>query len=369
MDTRKLTLDIIKEYIRNNINSFTDEEVLIEIVPKKKDKQDISKFTKSTTEKDTPKTLDQLISSIDKKTNLTIDFPVECFSNLYSKNLMTDFLILNSISQSDIPLEQEDINIKNLSFYYSVFSAVEPDFLKMTSENKFKAYINLISYLKKDIMIDGFKQHQYSKLKWTKNDIVKNLEKNIIDNKIIRYVSDALHVNIFYIDGNNICYVGGDFIVFKKMIFILKYNDRYYLIHTKDNKLFTFSSNDYIKSILTHPENLKLIFAEEFNAVSSDWNKLLNLCKKTETLQNKSILQNKSSVIYDDKLNGYDIDEDTVKDDTPVLDKQDEYINENMSLIELQKKAKELNIDTFYYVDGNRKFKNKKELCKDILSK
>ncbi len=40
-----------------------------------------------------------------------------------------------------------------------------------------------------------------------------------------------------------------------------------------------------------------------------------------------------------------------------------------MSLIELQKKAKELNIDTFHYVNNIRKFKNKKELCKDILSK
>ena len=50
--------------------------------------------------------------------------------------------------------------------------------------------------------------------------MVKNLEKNVVDNKIIRYVSDALHLNIFYIDGNNINYVGGDFIVFKKMIFI-----------------------------------------------------------------------------------------------------------------------------------------------------
>ncbi len=369
MDTRKLTLDIIKEYIRNNINSFTDEEVLIEIVPKKKDKPDISKFTKSVTDKDnitnTPKTLEQIISSIDKKTNLVIEFPVDSFSNLYSKNLMKDFSITNSISQSDIPLDQEDINIKNLSFYYSIFSAVEPEFIKMSSENKFQAYVNLISYLKKDIMIDGFKQHQYSKLKWIKNDIFKNLEKNIVDNKVIRYVSDALHLNIFYIDNNNICYVGGDFIVFKKMIFMLKYNDKYYLINKKEDKLFTFNSNDYIKSILTHPENLKLIFAEEFNPVSSDWTKLLNLCKKSNTESS----QNKSAITYNDKLNGYDIEEETVKDDTPILEKQDEYINENMSLIELQKKAKELNIDTFYYVNGNRKFKNKKELCKDILSK
>jgi hypothetical protein len=152
---------------------------------------------------------------------------------------------------------------------------------------------------------------------------------------------------------------------------MLKHNDKYYLLHTKEHKLFTFNQNDYIKSILTHPENFKLIFAEEFNPVSSDWAKLLNLCKKynTEPLQNNSPLQNKSLITYNDKLNGYDIDEETVKDDTPVLEKQDEYINDNMSLIELQKKAKELNIDTFYYVNGSRKFKNKKELCKDILSK
>jgi hypothetical protein len=363
MDTRKLTLDIIKEYIRDNINSFTDEEILIEVaIPKKKDKVD---FQVSSSIKETPKTLEQIISSIDKKSGIDANFPIECFSNLYSKNLLDNFLILNSISQLDIQLEQEDINIKNLSFYYSIFSAVEPNFLKMSSENKFQAYINLISYLKKDIMIDGFKQHQYSKLKWTKNDIVKNLEKNVVDNKVIRYVSDALHLNIFYIDGDDTCYVGGDFIVFKKMIFMLKYNDRYYLLTTKEDKLFTFNSNYYIKSILTHPDNLKLIFTDKFNAVSFDWTKLLNLCKKS-TSQSET----KSVIAYNDKLNGYDIDEETVKDETPTLiEKQDEYINENMSLIELQKKAKELNIDTFHYVNSSRKFKNKRELCKDILSK
>ncbi len=141
---------------------------------------------------------------------------------------------------------------------------------------------------------------------------------------------------------------------------MLKYNNRYYLLTTKEDKIFTFNSNDYIKSILTHPENLKLIFTDKFNAVSFDWTKLLNLCKK-----NNVEIETKLPIAYNDKLNGYDIDEETVKDDTP--NKQDEF-NENMSLIELQKKAKELNIDTFYYANGSRKFKNKKELCKDILS-
>ena len=60
MDTRKLTLGIIKEYIRNNISSFTDEEVLIEITPKKKDKPDNFKINKTLSEEEPPKTLEQI---------------------------------------------------------------------------------------------------------------------------------------------------------------------------------------------------------------------------------------------------------------------------------------------------------------------
>jgi hypothetical protein len=35
METKRLTIDMIKDYIRNNIKSFTNEEVIIERIPKK----------------------------------------------------------------------------------------------------------------------------------------------------------------------------------------------------------------------------------------------------------------------------------------------------------------------------------------------
>jgi hypothetical protein len=207
--------------------------------------------------------------------------------------------------------------------------------------------LNLLNYLKKDIMIDGFKEHKYSQMKWKKDDICKNLEK--INDKVIRYISDALHVNIFYMDEKNIYYCGGNFIVFKKIILLLKYDNIYYLIGKDKNKTFTFNNNDFIKSILINPEKMTLIFEENFNPVSSNWNNFIKNNMSTDNIE------------YTDKLNGYDIEDDDNKDI------KDDYINESMSLIELQKKAKELEIDIFYEIDGVRKIKNKKKLCKDIL--
>lgn len=210
MESRKLTLDIIKDYIKNNITSFTNEEIIIEIKPTKK--QSIKQPIKQDVKKE--ETLNDYMSKLEiSKVHTNINFPCNFFDNLSNVNFLKDFLILNPIISNDIHTE-EKIDINSLSFYYSILSAVEPKFLTEKTENKKKLYNDFVSYLKKDIMIDGFKQHKYSLMKWNKNDIFKNLDKNIVDDKIIRYVSDALHINIFYVDKDKIKYVGGDFYSF-----------------------------------------------------------------------------------------------------------------------------------------------------------
>ena len=45
MESRKLTLDIIKDYIKNNISSFTNEEIIIEIKPIKKQTNMLTNLT------------------------------------------------------------------------------------------------------------------------------------------------------------------------------------------------------------------------------------------------------------------------------------------------------------------------------------
>jgi hypothetical protein len=373
MESRKLTLDIIKEYIKNNISSFSNEEIVIEIKPTKKYVEINNNLKKETVKKETVKkeTFNDYMNKLENsKEHRDIIFPCNFFDNLSNINFLKDFLILNPITIYDIDAE-EDININSLSFYYSILTAVEPQFLKEKTENKKKLYNDFISYLKKDIMIDGFKQHKYSLMKWNKNDIFKNLEKNIIDDKIIRYISDALHINIFYIDKEKIKYVGGDFIVFKKIVLLLKYNNNYYLIHN-NIKIFNFNSNEFIKNIIINPENIELVFSESFNTVGTDWNKIKPI--EIKPIEIKSNDNKSPDVVYTDKLNGYDIDEDTINEakltnDIKKINKNNEFINDSMSLIELQKKAKELNIDIFKQFDNSRKMKNKKELCNDILEK
>ncbi len=357
METRRLTIDMIKDYIRDNIKSFTNETIIntIQLNSKENSKQIKSKEIEKTLEKTLENYMEDEFNKI--KINQTF-FP----DLLFSKDLIEHYIV-NPLYK--FKNEDDNINLKTLSFYYAVLYSLEDNFSSETNENKYKLYINLQSYLKKDIMIDGFKQHKYSKLKWNKNQIFKHFEKNTLDDKVIRYVSDALHVNIFYIKNNKVYYTGGEFIVFKKIVLLLNYNDRYYLICDNENKHYYFNNNEFIKSFLKNNENINLVFEEQFNPVGKE------ITVKTENNTIKNEKENK--IEYNDDLNGYDLENTenkSVSDETESeSESEDEEINESLSLIELQKKAKELKIDIFHNIDGVRKIKNKKQLCSEILKK
>ena len=219
METKRLTIDMIKDYIRDNIKSFTNEEVIIQYTPK----QNTIKEKNIIKNEDEQKTLDSIMLEDFNIIKVEKNF----FPDLYQNNLFENFLILNPLYK--FTNEDTTIDLKTLSFYYSVLSSLDNKFYSDTHDYKYKSYINLMSYLKKDIMMDGFKQHKYSKLRWNKNQIYKHFEKNTLDDKVIRYVSDALHINIFYIKDDKIYYPGGDFIVFKKIVLLLNYNNTFYL--------------------------------------------------------------------------------------------------------------------------------------------
>ncbi len=344
METRRLTIDMIRDYIKNNIKYFTNEEI-IEVKHDKNNKNIQDKPVQK-------KTLQELMSNDFDTIKINPSF----FPNLFSNDLIGNFLILNPLHGI---VFNKDVNLNTISFYYSVLCSLE----NIPEENKYKQYLSLMNYLKKDIMIDGFKQHKYSKLKWNKNQIYKNFEKDTIDDKVIRYVSDALHINIFYIKNDKIYYAGGEFIVFKKIVFLLNYNDRYYLICDKLNKSYYFNSDEYIKSFLTDSKNINLVFEEKFSPVGSA------LSKKKSDIDKKEVEFTDKLVEYTDKLNGYDIENTEDENIENNENNEDDEINESLSLIELQKKARDNNIDIFCYISGIRKIKNKKQLCIEILNK
>ena len=80
-----------------------------------------------------------------------------------------------------------------------------------------------------------------------------------------------------------------------------------------------------------------------------------------------------AKIEYNDDLNGYDLENTENTENKSIYSESDsdhnEEINENLSLIELQKIAKELQINIFDSTNQVRKIKNKKQLCTEILKK
>jgi hypothetical protein len=339
----KLTIDIIAEYIRNNLKNFIEnDEIVIVQKPIKNEKSD--NILKERKEKKY-NNLDEFIILLDKTGKEK--FPKEFIKTLKFVDLFDNFFLIKPIS--DFLIEEKEYNY---SFYSAILTSLSENYCKESTKFKLESINNLLSYMKSDMAMDGFKNYNYSKLKWTKNQIIKDINSNSISDKIIRCVSDILHINIFIINSNFIEYYGGDFLVFKKIIILFKHDDYYYIISDNDNKYFHFNSNDLIKSILINNEHINLKLCEKFNSIG--YEKISN---------NDTIKEKNNEIVYTDRLNGFESESESDKEFV-----ENNEINHNMSLIELQKKAKELNIETFYFVGEVRKMKNKKELCTEIIS-
>lgn len=363
----KLTLDIIADYIRLNLNNFTNSDEII-IVQKSKDistsllkeksKEKSKEIFKSLPKEKKYNNLDDFIISLNDTEKEK--FPIEFIKTISKEfvDLFDNFFLIKPIS--DFLIDEKEYNY---SFYSSILTALNDNYNKESNKYKLESINNLMSYMKSDMAMDGFKNYNYSKLKWTKNQIIKDINSNTISDKIIRCISDILHINIFLINSDNIEYYGGDFLVFKKIVILYKYNDNYYIVSDNKNKYFHFNSNELIKSILINNQSIKLKLCEKFNLIGY------------EKINNNEVKKQKSNEIeYTDKLNGFDSETESETKYESKSDKsekefiENDEINHNMSLIELQKKAKELNIDTFYFIGDVRKMKNKKELCTEIIS-
>ena len=370
----RLTLEIISDYIKKNLCNFNDEEEII-LINKESLVKNIEK---------------KELTFIDKvnllKTGEFLQLDINFFHNIQFLEFITDLYLLKSHS------DENEI----YSFYTSILSIFDNNFLNKSIEeqNMFIEYI--ITHFKSEISQDAFRQHGYSSLKWTKKQILEIIKNNIISDNLLRVISDILHVNLFYIDNddnNKIKYVGGDFIVFKNIIILLKMKNIFYPIYDKENNkmIFDFKSNNFIKSILINPECLTLIFCEKFICVSRKFNlnsdKSFNNIKKQNNFdkENNNHIDN---IKYNDTdnsdenckkntdlltINGFEEEETETKfkmNDTDLNKSFKNYndeINESLSLIELQKIAKKKNIDIFNYINDSRKLKNKRELCNDII--
>jgi hypothetical protein len=356
----RITLDTLISFIKINLSSLQPigEIIMVDNTEKKVVKQEKVKKEKNFYEE-----LSDTTTPINFNNNFTNDFLN--FPN--NSNLLV--LNLNSLF---IPEESEGKKKKIDYSKYTFFKSVLYNLIKELTELELETFIKT---LVKHVSYGGVTEFNYTKLKWNKNILKDNINKNIINEMTIRVVCDYLHLNIFILneDSKKIEYGGGEFVPFKKNIFLYKFNNNYYPLFTKKEKYFSFNS-ELMVYLLKNTDNITLLSYDQFSFREEDLSKYINISKilpeiNVEDKSSKDVKEEVSVINkFDDEYSDDteesegesegESEEDTIEEyDSTIFDK---YMK--LSLMEIQKEANKYNIQT---KDGT-KLKTKKDLCMEI---
>ena len=368
----KITIDTLINFIKVNLSSFQPASEVITV--------ENTKPIKSTkTEKSIPKQIDTKTfydklkePLIDSKYNIL--FSPNFFKKLPNFSLETDLFLLNlNCPFIDIETTSEDSKKKTdytkYTFFKSVlYNLIESKLNETEMDTFMKTLIKHISY-------GGITEFGYGKLKWNKKTLKDNITKNIIDSSTVRIVCDYLHINIFIIneDTDNFEYGGGEFIPFKKNIFLYKYSDIYYPVFNKSSTIFPFT-DDLMKYFLKNTELITLLSHDQISFKEEDLSKYINLSTilpeitipvKVEEI---SVI-NKFDDSYSEDENA-ETETETESESEAKVEAEAEAENDiifvkymKLSLMEIQKEAKKHNIS----IKNDTKLKNKKDLCMEII--
>ena len=279
-------------------------------------------------------------------------------------DFISEFIHMGVISKID------DESNKNISFFSSILCCLKQSFNELSIPDQKKYLIKFFDEIKQNIFYEGFTKFKYAQLKWDKNSIHNDISLQLVTKYIIRYIADYFHINIFLLDLVNdvTYYTGGDFIPYKKNIFLLRYdNDHFEPLFTAKSKYMT-SGDEIIKHLIKNKEyvqtfnlnNKKDSIPLIFLPIEEDLANYIDLSKIDYGIK-KANEDNKEEIIEDDtKTNGFDDnpsdDEQTknifsekksLKDDNLEHSngKNIKYVlNKKMLLDELQKLAIKLNI-------------------------
>lgn len=287
----------------------------------------------------------------------------------------------------------EKVNI-NVSLYSSVITCLKQSFLSQPVSYQSNFITKFIDRLRVEITTSKSKTHYKKLYKWKNDELHTDLVHDITGCKIIKYLCDFLHINIFIldIDDDNLYYGGGEqYIPYKKNIFLLKYsNDIYEPFFTEHAKTFgvnepiikTIKQNISLIKIYQLSEQLKNDFVSELEEIEENLD--IYKTKYTETYKDKTLTKilvknNKSGNVetilgnddskvsskvkpkddsYDETMNEYDDDSDSNNTNIQKLNNISDSDNDSSSS-EVSKKSN--NVKTSDHSKENKKTKKLKK--------
>lgn len=282
----------------------------------------------------------------------------------------------------------DDTSKFDISFFTSVFYCLRYSFSSLDIDEQ-RIFINkFLEGFRKGISMGYFEEFGYNKLKWNKVEITKQVCDMVLTKCVMRYFADYLCVNIFILDitDDTFYYTGGDFIPYKKNIFLLK-QDHYEPIITEQGRSFN-AGDDVIKHILANKEFVQVFnlnfrekngSANSFVIVVEDLSRYIDMTQfkivdKKSTTENingydesechdESANSTNSSCSDDGSTDDSSIDSDSETDNIQDIPKIPQSITIKSKLLDIQAVAKKLGIT----VSVSGKNKTKDVLYKEIM--
>lgn len=149
-----------------------------------------------------------------------------------------------------------------ISLLSSIITCFHASFSTMPVVNQSTFIQKLFERLRIDSSGSKFTQFGYNKkYKWHKTEIETELLKCSYDGKVLKYLSDYFHINIFVLDleRDQLYYPGDEYIPFKNTIFVLKFADgTFEPISTQNIKVFS-TQNQIINEIRENPDYVSVL--------------------------------------------------------------------------------------------------------------
>jgi hypothetical protein len=197
----------------------------------------------------------------------------------------------------------------NVSLISSILYCLYLNYTNMIDENKEKFIKKLIEKMASEVYIK-FTEFEFSKMKWKKNDIVENINNNIYDYKVLKYLSDYFVINIFIIKNNKLYFCGGNnFIQFRKNIFVELKDEIYNPIFSEYKKVFSLS-DVVIQNIINNLDTINLYFSDLPLTIYIEPLFKIKKNVKFDDVKTDGAKVDKKVIEYTDTLNGFD-DADT----------------------------------------------------------
>ena len=219
----RITLDTLISFIKINLSSLQPISEII-MVDNNIEKNSVKPSDKTIKQKTF---YDQLA-----ETTNSVNFCSNFIKNFSKFPLESNLLVLN-LNSLFVPEGSEEKNKKTDYSKYTFFKSVLYNLIKKLTITEMETFVKTLI---KHISYGGITEFNYTKLKWNKKTLKDNINDNIINEMTIRVVCDYLHINIFIFneDSKKIEYGGGEFVPFKKNIFLYIFENNFYPIYTKE---------------------------------------------------------------------------------------------------------------------------------------